>query len=104
MIHQSADTDSRISIRESALDTVNATNDQNIDYCIEEHRNKNFDIKIEKTKKKLKIIDTDKKKSIMKMKEEKQSSLNLKIAYLKSENKVKIFKTKVFDRTHERNI
>ena len=96
MIHQSADTDSRISIRESALDTVNATNDQNIDYCIEEHRNKNFDIKIEKTKKKLKIIDTDKKKSIMKMKEEKTKLTEFKKCLLKKRKQGKNLQNQSF--------
>ena len=61
---------------ETILDTANAMNDQNIISCIQEYTNEKWDLEIEETKKKLKILEIeriiDKKgENIMKMNEEK---------------------------------
>ena len=90
LIHQGADTNSRNAAGESILDTANATDDQNIISCIQEYTNKNLDIEIEETKKKLKMleikrmIDT-KGENIMKMNEEKTKLIDFKNCLLKEQ-------------------
>ena len=88
LIHQGADTNSKNSAGKSILDTAHAKKDKNIISCIQEYTNKNLDLEIEESKKKLKMLEIkrviDKKgQNIMKMNEEKTKLIDFKNCLLK---------------------
>ena len=100
LIHEGADINSRNYAGKSILDTAAAINDQNIISCIQEYTNRNLDLEIEETKKKLKmleikrIIDT-KGEDIMKMNEEKTKLIHLKNCLLKERKQDEILQNEI---------